>query len=58
MDKAVKEVERMFGHLFPSHPTLEPNRTREGGRLFRTAATMKPASAATPRPKSINRYAP
>jgi hypothetical protein len=58
MDKAVEEVERMFGHLFSSHLTLKRNRIRGGGRLFETAATMKPALAATARPKSIRRYAP
>ena len=58
MDNAGEQVERIFGHLFSSRLTLEPNRMRGGGRLFEMAATRKPALAATTRPKSISRYAP
>ena len=58
MDNAVDQVERIFGHLSSFHLTLKRNRTRGGGRLFETAATMKPALAATTRPKSFSRYAP
>jgi hypothetical protein len=58
MDKAVEQVERIFGHLFSSPLTLKRNRLPGGRRLFRTAATMKPALAATTRPKSINPYVP
>ena len=58
MDNSVEPVERIFGRLFSSHLTLERNSKREGGRLFQTAASMKPALAATTKPKSISRYAP
>jgi hypothetical protein len=58
MDNAVEQVEWIFGHIFSSHLTLGLNRIRRGGRLFETAATRKPALAATTRPKSISRYAP
>jgi hypothetical protein len=58
MDKAVEQVEPIFGHLFSSHLPLKRNRIRGGGRLFGTASTMKPALAATTRPKSINPYVP
>lgn len=58
MDKAVEQVEPIFDRFFSSHPALKRNRTRRGARLFGTAATMKPALAATTTPKSIDRYAP
>ena len=58
MDKAVEQVERIFGQPFSSHLTLKGNRIRGGARLFGTAPIMKPALAATTRPKSINPYVP
>jgi hypothetical protein len=58
MDNTGEQVEQIFGHLFSSHLTLKRNRRRGGGRLFETAATRKPALAATTRPKNISRYAP
>jgi hypothetical protein len=58
MDKAVEQVERISDHFFSSHLILKRNGMRRGARLFGTAATMKPALAATMRPKSINGYAP
>ena len=53
MDKAVEHVERIFGFFFISSDPKQ-NRFRETGRLFGTAAAVKPAFTATTRPKAIS----